>query len=714
MEMATLALSQSSWWNDPATADASRASDGGSLLGGRPLTADDYPMDQNTINVGDEGHHTGDNARFEDAIQLKGFQTFPSDDSQSRYALNCSPHISLMPSPGHGLHMEDDTFLPDAQDYAGTEQSPSTSPRPDYPYELRSAPRDGTVTFNTTWLDRDDSGNYDPAEARKRSALKRKKKTCTKTLQDGHTEDDDDPRRPNASCLSWLAARQKGESLVVTLALGSESGRALLASIPDNWPEEDCNVLDERHIHTFLGPEGISSRSHLLRSRNDPAPSEEAVLSSALRDPAGIEEDLTGHPDARGCVACRRLQVRCPLLDDDSTWPCRHCVEDDCDCELISTPDKKRTCEQCKRRRVPCSYCDDGDPALPCQQCSASHSRYVAGPATGARRTRISLDVDHSKRPAPQHKKPASCHACREAKIQCSLVATGAVAPCISCVEDGLDCTLRKPYTSRKGKEPVGGVERFDAGQQHEPEYDPECGTRRETHDADASVVIDSNSTMIDINTSFCHPISFNYDDSARPDRPCHWCESVAYGAFGLGCRDVTVLRNDGLRYTEIINGHAGDGNDPSRMCIACTQARARVCLCSAHELHAVERAARASAADGAAALERLARNRPLPADTWCAVCPAPALYACRAPQADGVWGQPVGRGSPEAEAGAGCGLALCERCAVALCRECGGDLQRLLRSTVAGSEVGRGTVRADAEFLLEDGLLVRNVLAGW
>lgn len=60
-----------------------------------------------------------------------------------------------------------------------------------------------------------------------------------------------------------------------------------------------------------------------------------------------------------------------------------------------------------------------------------------------------------------------------------------------------------------------------------------------------------------------------------------------------------------------------------------------------------------------------------------------------------------------------GCGLKMCEDCAVLL-QECGGNLEEVVcRKMEEAAREGEFAVRADAEFLTRGGELVRRVGAG-
>ena len=89
----------------------------------------------------------------------------------------------------------------------------------------------------------------------------------------------------------------------------------------------------------------------------------------------------------------------------------------------------------------------------------------------------------------------------------------------------------------------------------------------------------------------------------------------------------------------------------------------------------------------------------------WCAVCPTPASYRCCKPD-DGEFGGACKDGE---DVEVGCGLRLCENCAITLVHECDGDLTTLIRKLKKEDADGLG-LRADAEFLLPEGELLRQI----
>jgi len=100
-------------------------------------------------------------------------------------------------------------------------------------YDFRIAPRQ-TQTACFTWMDQDESGNYDPTQERRCAVaapiLKRKRATLER-VNDGA------PKRPRIS--TWQQGRTNGQELTVKLIITSETGKARLRAFGaalDNWP----------------------------------------------------------------------------------------------------------------------------------------------------------------------------------------------------------------------------------------------------------------------------------------------------------------------------------------------------------------------------------------------------------------------------------------------------------------------------------------------
>jgi hypothetical protein len=569
-------------------------------------------------------------------------------------------------------------------------------------YSLRPGARGDGKAVWITWLDTDDSGTYDPKKPdseRRLSKGRQRTSPCQRQERPRsvYSERDDGNEaaseiEPHAAYLSRLAARQQGISITVTLGLTTTALQELAAKIPDNWPEENFNIVSDEHYQSLA--DQINSRiddwKHYNLRRRSSLPSRDAahfdfeglvLPEGRVPDPAGDEVDLRNHPAARGCIACRELRLDCTLMADGHTWPCYNCLQDDCNCELITLPQKKATCERCCRKGSPCSYFSQGsDPAKPCATCASLGFKCVAGPAVGSIRERISYDQDYTvaRNPIGEDRKFVTCTACRQGKKVCSLRRKTDLPPCTSCHEDGTQCTFQPLQRKSKSTSNPGSM------------------ALRGNQTIPASAQIKR--------TALNHPIHFLHEKSSE----CTWCTN-AIGVCGRGVREVLVtLSGDGLSYTEISGGWNTNGENPERMCIACTMERCRVLGCIEHKLRPLDEL-HIEELDVKAMFDRVATGCPSSNDLWCRLCPSPALYQCCTPQDTDAWGEPVDPYSREAE---GCGLMLCENCAAYL-----GELGNLdrgidaIQSNKGAEDTWPLGVRADAELLKRDGLLVRNVL---
>ena len=102
--------------------------------------------------------------------------------------------------------------------------------------------------------------------------------------------------------------------------------------------------------------------------------------------------------------------------------------------------------------------------------------------------------------------------------------------------------------------------------------------------------------------------------------------------------------------------------------------------------------------------LPGMAATAPFP---WCSVCPAPAFFACCKKMEDmGYLPDEI----PEGELG--CGLLLCEACAVGLVNEHDSVLENLIDRLKEDGAEGIFDLRADADFLHPKGELLRRMAA--
>ena len=552
-------------------------------------------------------------------------------------------------------------------------------------YDLRPAAREASKLVTITWIDQDESGTYDPAGKRSPSPLpnSRKRRERYEHAEDGA------PKRPKTS--SWQMGRFRGSQMIVTFKMTTEHGIAWQRSVGvahDNWPQPLPSAwqMQSSGSSDDSSTDDTNKRLQPYKFRERPRhdfPGASIFNGCELPDLADV---TLGHPAARGCKGCFAKREDCPLLEEGSRYPCETCRADDIDCELIIQPARKRACEACSKRRFICSYREEeSDHAQPCIECAKAGSKCVAGPLSGRTRTGPSLDQDR-----PGRKK--GCTQCSKAKKWCSLKNKNPSLPCNLCRDNGEECNfeplkhqVRKRRSKKKrrskgleGKEPSSGAQ---------VKQDPK---RFRT-----------------ITTKLAHPINFNYVAIEGDPLPCHWCDDLVHGLLGLGSVEVEVLDNeDGQGLTEVIDGHTTKGHLPSRMCGFCTLDRLRITACKKHEVEPITDM-EPECFDYDSVINWMAPGQAVLAPfPWCSICPAPAFFACCS-GTDEI--DVLGFGQEEAD-GKGCGLLLCESCAVTLVNEHDGVLEGLIDRLKEEEEEGGFSLRADADFLHPKGELLRRM----
>ena len=693
----------------------------------------------------------------EGTSNLNGNQSYPVQDSRPMLedgiisSKHSSPAIddefvaSLFSGKKNSPHVDDDRN--------GSPQGPSIRQ-----YDLRPGPRAEPDSIWSTWHDADDTGNYDPnAKPPKRPCLKRRSDS-DRPLQRTDTLGEQRPKR--AKIISPLLARREGLRFVVTLLFQSAQAKAQLQQFQghDNWPIDSYNKLalpDPDRINIDDNSNQLFSAlceepgSYKLRSRynNDSS-------FRPFQESSPIQEDLTGHPAARGCVACYKLGETCSLLKTPGEYPCAECAGE-CDCELTTPAKWKRTCEPCSKKRKKCSYHyrphDEAEHNLPCLECNDAGYHCIAGPRVDDPKDppiRIDLDKDwqnyrhQSMKAARKERQYIACTFCRQEKRRCSLGKRDD-PPCKACKKANLSCTfeaLDSPNQGGPQHKSTTSIEISGRAQQISEIFRPGAPIPHWSQipedsggpptptvidlDPDTDVpdhTIQRTEGAFTIRTAYCHPIQFNYDTQQDCCGPCHFCVIPHYAIFGLGFRDVDVVEwEPGRGYNEVDGGHAAEGEEPSRMCIACTYTRLRICSCPRHEVASLPQVELTpERMNTEEAYKSLLPGSDEPQGSgqkieykWCSICPSLALYECVTRQETDVMGQPI---HPKAKAVEGCGLLLCDACAMAI-TEKEGDLQAVLKKGLGrgSNEDGRWPLgwRADAEFLSHDGLLMAAVFA--
>lgn len=574
-------------------------------------------------------------------------------------------------------------------------------------YDFRIGIRENN-TVPVTYLDQDESGTFDPSCKKPPQCIpiNKKKRERRERIDDGT------PKKLRTN--TWQGGRWIGRQLPVVLKFISERGRATLkefGTLLDNWPERSLDPESSDDSPTDW-PE-FQAQPYVLRERRGYALSDSA--NAAGDDDPRLEDLMLGHPAYRGCKACFEWGFRCPLLDEGSRYPCAECAADNTECEIIVEPAVKRTCEGCRSRRQQCSYREQGaDHTKPCQQCANASRKCVAGPASGRTRTGPSLDqgaVRAAPRPRKQNAQTRKansrprkqyaqiqgpkdgCSQCLRDKKWCSRIMYREQTECTHCCKGGTTCTVAsldlKATVSIKGEKKEHVI----------------CSHKRSKPAAAKPMKPNRCRT---ITTKLAHPIQFNYAyDDDEGTAPCHWCDDAIYGILGLGEVEVEVIDNkDGQGFIEIVDGHAATYGH-SRMCEFCTTDRLKITACKNHEIEPIE-AMDTGNFDYNAMMEWMMPGMAsLAPFAWCSICPSPAFFCCSTRPDIDMDGQAEDLYLGEQK---GCGLLLCESCAVALVSEHDGELYKLIDSLENSEDDGGFGIRADANFLHPKGELLRRM----
>ncbi|KAF2689711.1 hypothetical protein K458DRAFT_272825, partial [Lentithecium fluviatile CBS 122367] len=639
-------------------------------------------------------------------------------------------------TPGQGIGMrmssltleQQDEIITDHQDQAadnGEETSPTFSEHSskldddEYPlpaenpalsYGLRRN-IDRTVA-TTTWLDVDQSGNYDPEEEDKKKALKLNK---AKAKKKGKQK---------------AAPKERKMKKIVKLRIQAIGNVLNITNGEDHWSDG----------HSMIDPEEEREMQELRSFYRQRTPGVEP--QEPISDPKGELADLTGHPVARGCKTCRKYDQGCSMTANGE-YPCAQCVEDGTECQAIVTPMSHGygRCNLCEQRRQPCSF-EDGSMCSICDQCLDSDDlECVPGKLANWTSDRIDLDrILYG--PDRKHEK---CTYCRTHKKRCSLKAKEDKPPCKYCKKHTIGCTFYDTMPvdllkKGKGKQKAGDKTKaqssrkktdrglpevsipdssfFDANDLEDMNReDEEDNEREETPEIEMEDTEGRVGMMIKIKTSFAHPIEFYIMDGDAPD--CNFCEMPVFGFVGHFEKTVYVIRwHNGLGFTELAAGHRED-HGATTMCQNCTFTRLQIIACPGHGMQRIDDPSVAQVFEAAAEELMLAEPRSqmmqYQLQRWCSMCFDLATFMCCTPQPS------VTESGFEEEDSLidGCGLRLCNRCEQELRELFEGSSHSMTAAYEqepkpqvdqdgAGSE--QATIRADVGFLKVDGLLMRNV----
>ena len=290
-----------------------------------------------------------------------------------------------------------------------------------------------------------------------------------------------------------------------------------------------------------------------------------------------------------------------------------------------------------------------------------------------------------------------TCAQCRRDGKWCSLSVKRNDIPCNRCRVSGISCTFER--LNRRIVDPRPG-----------PEYQL---VEREERGRDSDLPERQNGNLMGhptttITTKFAHPITFNYRPSDPQAAPCHWCDDLAYGILGIGEITIEVIDyKDKQGYVEVGGGHVATGHAPSRMCDMCTLERIMIAACRIHELEPIEGMSPDDFAFEMVVDYLMPGSAASAPFQWCSVCPAPAFFRCHKKMDIRMEG---GNGERYPEGDDGCGLVLCEDCAVSLDEEHDGQLELMIDGMRVERAADAFSLRADVEFLHTEGELLRRM----
>jgi len=560
--------------------------------------------------------------------------------------------------------------------------------RRDIGYSLRAG-RDKPIP--TTWVDKDDSGNYDPdqeaAYLRSINKSRRRKKK---------------PR-----------PKQRVEKLIVGFKVQRIGDLRSITDDTDNWPEHwsDATSGDEGYVK-ILKPLTEIPEVH----RQTPIP-----------DPAGKVSDLTGHPAAAGCVSCRSYLQSCSIVRT-GVWPCEECVSDGIrdSCQLITEPKFKRPCQRCEFEGIVCDFQTDPKQRGPCAQCVAGGNEHscIAGPMPGRERVRLTMDSL-----CGSDRKHVTCTSCRQQKRHCSLKKKEDAPPCTACKRANIGCTffdvpLPRPKSIER-KINGGGASLTGKTQTTLPPHNLFSEADWELSDDDDDGPPQRASTpsfeMADaagnvgktknIWTSFCHPITFNSEND------CSFCEFPLFGFVGHFEKRVAVIDwYNGLGYSELGGGFIEDER-PTCMCNACVSVRLQIMWCEGHQVGPLNDKGPEQNHDEAtmALMDLKGKEAAEELKRWCSFCYSLATYQCCTLNES----VSIPEGFESAPVLLGCGLRLCDACEIKFRELFGGNVHEMALAfdqepKPRGNDDDTAQdilIRADVGFLRSDGLLIRNVL---
>lgn len=301
-------------------------------------------------------------------------------------------------------------------------------------YISRLRPFRGNADACSTWLDQDDSGNFDPDAGHDAASKQRTRQIGNASTVLNHSDKLTRQRETWKEILKHCRAdHHKTCYGVVKLKVRTPAANPNL-QIADHWPKEAClsRVVQEGHQYNS---HDISLSNTITADRR---------FGVKTNDTAKEKPSLIGHPSWHGCWACFELGERCSIEsgDPDRSYPCKYCKTTKDDCELVRPPQRKRTCFACKRKKGNrCSYVNDSTAEGPCQSCQQDGLPCFAPPAKDGLHRRIVLDElcgpDGKPKTSGKEQSDANSNSKQKKKATGSRGRT-----CDECREKGQECGM--------------------------------------------------------------------------------------------------------------------------------------------------------------------------------------------------------------------------------------------------------------------------------
>ena len=198
----------------------------------------------------------------------------------------------------------------------------------------------------STHIDEDESGNFDPTKESREKSSRAAVTKRMKRAQQAKYDDDDRNNKPNKKGKYVPGPTQDFKfKRIVKLPIKAMGSVLNITDGKDNWPLN----------HSVTNSEDEAERQELLALYREPLSSSLRAYHTPIPDPADEEDDLTGHPEARGCKRCRLQHNECSMMVN-GLYPCINCQSGEMECQPIVEAALTIRCERCEQLGQPCSF----------------------------------------------------------------------------------------------------------------------------------------------------------------------------------------------------------------------------------------------------------------------------------------------------------------------------------------------------------------------